>query len=91
MINDRIGDVPVVLIGDANTRTVRAYASDGLSFKLDGGRLVADGQEWQAGETTLTSDGGTSLRRLSGHVAYWFAWSGYKPTAALADPPTATP
>ena len=91
VINDKIGDLSVVLIGDAKTRTVRAYASDGLTFERDGGRLRADGRDWEETETALTDGSGASLRRLSGHVAYWFAWSGYKPKAALADPPTATP
>ena len=87
VINDKVGDISVVLIGDAATRTVRAYASEGRTFDAKDGRLVADGRNWTETETALTDGAGTSLRRLSGHIAYWFAWSGYKPKAAFADMP----
>ena len=39
VINDRLGDIPVVLIGDAATRTVRAYRAGGRTFA--GGRRRA--------------------------------------------------
>ncbi len=85
VINDRIGDLPVVLIGDAATRTVRAYASEGLQFTAKDGKLISGVQTWTETETALTNASGKSLRRLSGHIAYWFAWSGYKPNAELAS------
>ena len=85
MINDRLGDLPVVLIGDAATRTVRAYASEGKQFASKNGKLVSGGQSWTETETALTGPDGKTLRRLGGHIAYWFAWSGYKPKAELAS------
>jgi hypothetical protein len=85
VINDRIGDLPVVLIGDAATRTVRAYASEGKQFASKNGKLVSGGQSWTETETALTSPDSKTLRRLGGHIAYWFAWSGYKPKAELAS------
>ena len=29
----------------------------------------------------LTGPDGKALKRLPGHIAYWFAWQGYKPQA----------
>jgi Protein of unknown function (DUF3179) len=79
VINDKAGVVELTLIGDAATRTVRAYRSEGLAFRkgpqADG---VLLGQEtWKVTEEALVSPSGRSLPRLPGHIAYWFAWSGY--------------
>ncbi len=80
VINDRIGVIPVVLIGNAKTESVRAYRSDGLQFQFSkNGSLIADHQEWQITEDELIGPNKQSLSRLPGHVAYWFAWSSYFP------------
>ena len=79
VIAEKAGAINVVLIGDAATRTVRAYKSDGRAF-TKGATLdtpVSEGVAWQVGETALEGPGGQSFPRLPGHVAYWFAWSGY--------------
>lgn len=72
VINDRVGDLNVVLIGDAATRTVRAYARGDM--KLTAEDLHA---RWQIGEDALTGPNGDVLPRIAGHVAYWFAWDRY--------------
>jgi hypothetical protein len=79
VINDRAGVHDLVLIGDATTRTVRAYRSEGLTFeKGPTTDQVKLGEEvWRVTEEALVGPGGRSLSRLPGHVAYWFAWSGY--------------
>ncbi len=53
VINDKAGDVPVVLIGDTATRTVRAYASEGRQFTAAEGNpgiVQADGTDWRITE-----------------------------------------
>ena len=80
VINDRVGLSDVVLVGDAETRTVRAYQRDGIAFAgagEDRDRLVGDGATWTVTEQALLSDDGRTLPRQAGHVAYWFAWAGY--------------
>jgi hypothetical protein len=79
VINDQAGVLDIVLIGDAATRTVRAYRSEGLIFeKGPTADQVKRGQEiWRVTEEALVGPDGRSLSRLPGHVAYWFAWSGY--------------
>jgi hypothetical protein len=83
VINDAVGDVAVVVIGDADTRSARAYERDGLEFALREGALVSsDGVVWTAREEALIAADGRSLARVAGHVAYWFAWDGYLGDAA---------
>jgi hypothetical protein len=78
VINDSVAGFDVVLLGDADSRTVRAYAREGLTFRAAGGQILSeDGAAWTVGEEALTSADGRSLARQAGHVAYWFAWDGY--------------
>ncbi len=79
VINDRAGVLDLVLVGNAATRTIRAYRSDGLVFKTgeSESELVADGKTWRVTEDALVANDGRTLGRLPGHIAYWFAWSGY--------------
>ena len=75
-----MGAKPVVLIGDAETRTVRAYYRGDHSFdEVDqAGKLTASsGGIWMAEEAFLVGPDGTRLPRAPGHIAYWFAWDGY--------------
>jgi hypothetical protein len=84
VINDSVGDLDVVLIGDAATRTVRAYDAGGRDFVAAEGGLdgvVADGETWEVGEDALVRADGQRLARLPGHIAFWFAQSGFKPDA----------
>lgn len=66
-------------VGDAGTRTVRAYQSRGHEFATGSSptALVADGQSWRIEEGALVSTDGARLPRLAGHIAYWFAWQGF--------------
>lgn len=75
IVNDKVGSVDVVLIGEKGTRTVRAYERQGLEFNEN--LQSSDGKAWQLTEDSLTSADGRKLKRLPGHVSYWFAWAGY--------------
>lgn len=78
VINDGMLDTNLVLIGEAATRTVRAYERGNRLFRFEDGNLLSDdGQIWQISEDGLTSQSGMRLARVAGHVAYWFAWNGY--------------
>ena len=80
VINDRIGRRDIVLIGDAATRSVRAYDRGDRAFEAgigDGALRGPDGGLWRIEESALVGPDGTRLDRLPGHVAYWFAWDGY--------------
>ena len=79
VINDAVGLRQVVLIGDAETRTVRAYDRGGRMFEAtaEGNRLRGPGGLWEVAEEMLVGPDGTRLSRVPGHVAYWFAWDGY--------------
>ena len=88
VINDRLGDLAVVLIGDAATRTVRAYRAGGRTFEAAAGgpgQLVAGAETWRVEEEALVGEDGERLARLPGHIAYWFAWSGFRADAPLFE------
>ena len=79
VINDTAGDQKIVLIGDKSSRTVRAFVSQGIEFSGDGisGKVTGDGKEWTVSEDALIADDGSRLRRLAGHIGFWFAWQNY--------------
>ncbi len=80
VINDRVGDLNIVLIGDAESQTVRAYRRGERRFHAlaDGSRGLSDGaQTWTLSEQFLTAADGERLPRLPGRLSYWFAWDNY--------------
>ncbi|MDJ0825752.1 MAG: DUF3179 domain-containing protein [Rhodobacter sp.] len=84
VINDAVGATPLVLIGAAETRSVRAYAREaGETFETGADGLVTpDGTDWTVTEAALVAADGRRRDRVAGHVAYWFAWDGYLGEAA---------
>jgi len=79
VINDAVGLETVVLVGDAGTRTVRAYRRGDREFAkgTTPGTLATGGVDWAVTEDALAAPDGARLARLPGHVSYWFAWGGY--------------
>ncbi len=79
VINDAIGGRNLVLIGDPETRTVRAYRRQNYVFERSGrtNHLAGPGGDWAISEAFLTSPDGEKLPRVPGHISYWFAWDGY--------------
>ncbi len=79
VINDTAGVIFLTLVGNVKTRTVRAYRTDGESFEKaeSEDELKLDGKIWKITEDDLVGPRGEKLNRLPGHIAYWFAWSGY--------------
>ncbi|WP_298914239.1 DUF3179 domain-containing protein [uncultured Roseobacter sp.] len=83
LINDGINSTNLVLIGTAESRSVRAYERGNHTFELSSGGLkAADGSEWIITEDALVGPDGTRLPRVAGHIAYWFAWDNYLSDAA---------
>ncbi len=79
VINDAVGSRNIVLIGDAQTRTVRAFDREDHQFaKTDDPDLLSGpGGNWQLSETALVGPAGEKFARVPGHISYWFAWDGY--------------
>ena len=83
IINDAIANTPLVLVGHAPERSVRAYERGSHSFRAKDGALIdAKGQKWTLSEDALTGPNGQSLPRVAGHISYWFAWDNYLGDAA---------
>ncbi len=91
VVHDRVGGTPVVLVGQAATRTVRAYERGDLRFRLGSvpDTLIAEGsgEVWRVDEDALVSaPGGRRLERLAGHLAYWFGWFAFHPDTPVYEP-----
>lgn len=84
VVNDRLGELELVLVGDPESGAVRAYRRDGRTFAPGrGGRELRDsaGQTWRIGEEALLPEaaGSPRLDRVPGHLALWSAWYGFFP------------
>ena len=79
VINDRAGVLDLVLTGNAATRSVRAYRSEGHTFMAGASAdTLKDGEaSWRVTDDALVGPKGETLARLPGHIAYAFAWTGY--------------
>lgn len=101
VLHDRVGDLDLVLVGEAATETVRAYETGGRRFTPapdDEGVLVDEsGARWRITEAALApaveaagadpaAPPPPPLPRLPGHIAYWFAWASYIEDRPLRAP-----
>ncbi|HKI02357.1 MAG TPA: DUF3179 domain-containing protein [Thermoanaerobaculia bacterium] len=90
VINDRLGDEPLVVVADAESGAVRVYRRGGRTFSAGDkpGELVdGEGRRWSAGEDSLTPQAADPeappLARLPGHQAFWFGWYSFFPRSEL--------
>lgn len=94
VINDRLGGAEIVLIGDADSQTVRAYRREGHEFTATGSPRVLNGTNasiWRVAEEALLGPDGARLARVPGLTAYWFAWSDRQGGAAELYAPDSVP
>lgn len=79
IINDQVGGRAIVLIGDVESRTVRAYNRGTRTFAAtpDAETLSEGAADWRIEEDALIGPAGERLARVAGHLSYWFAWDGY--------------
>ncbi len=84
VINDAIGGRALMLMGDPDKRSVRAYERGSRQFRAttDGGLLDETGNKWRVTEEALIGPDGAELPRVAGHISYWFAWDNYLGDAA---------
>ena len=79
VVNDAVGGVNVVLVGEALGEMVRAYRREAHEFAAGNGpnELTAAGGTWKITEDALLGPDGATLPRVPGHNAFWFAWQNY--------------
>ncbi len=89
VVNDRLGENPLVIVGDSQSGAVRAYRSGGRTF-APGSRpdelVDGTGVRWTAGEDSLSPSGPEAfapLERIPGHQAFWFGWFSFFPESEL--------
>ncbi|MGH9368330.1 MAG: DUF3179 domain-containing protein [Thermoanaerobaculia bacterium] len=91
VVNDRVGALPVVLVAEPESQSVRAYlrGSRELAEGPAASQLVdpADGAVFRVEEERLapSAAGASPLPRYAGHRAYWFGWYAFFPDTALYE------
>jgi hypothetical protein len=91
VVNDAVGSLPVVLVADPASRSVRAFGR-GPRVLAEGpgpGELVepATGDIYRIAEAALRPRRADAepLRRVPGHQAYWFGWYAFHPETSLYE------
>lgn len=88
VVNDAVGDLAVVLVGERESGAVRSYRRGELTFRAGpaaGELLDGAGRAWRVTEGALVpgeaaaAAGLAPLPREPGHVAFWFGWYGFYP------------
>lgn len=98
VVNDRVGDLEVVLVGDPESGAVRAWRRNGQRFSPGAnGQELRDetGRIWQITEGALIAQSAgeeapQKLERLPGHVSFWFGWFGFFPETEVYGGPATT-
>ena len=76
MLRDTVGEINVVLVANAEVKSVRAYRCE--TDTVD--------SKWEVSEDFLTSPDGTQkCARLPGNLAYWFGWYAQFPHTDLYE------
>lgn len=92
VVNDIIGNRPIVIIADPDSFTATAYdrTLDGveLTFEIDSAGAITDAgtsSTWDAGTGTAVTGElvGKQLTRLTVHHSFWFGWEAYWPDTEL--------
>lgn len=88
VVNDRLGEVPLLVLGDPESGAVRAYRREERTFAASSSPLeLVDeaGRRWTVGEEALipSGEGAAPLPRVPGHLAYWFGWHAFFPQSEL--------
>jgi hypothetical protein len=95
--NDTIEDTDIVLVTrptperdffEPGGAVVRAYRSDGMTFEAsgeDGVIFDSDGNAWTVTENALIGPDGEELRRMGGHLAFWFGWFSFFPDTVVYE------
>ncbi len=90
VVNDLVGEVPIVLVADPESGSVRAYYRGSHEFAEGPAGLLAEpstGASWRIGEDALAreSSPATALPRFPGHRSYWFGWYAFFPETSLYE------
>jgi hypothetical protein len=81
VINDRVGDRPIVLAMAADGRGFAAFERRGGDFTLEGDVLVADGRRYDFVGRDL-ADPARKLPAVPAHQEFWHSWRTFHPDTA---------
>ena len=80
VLNDAIGELPIVVLTDSGGGAQAFPRGDNTFTRAADGALQDEqGRSWSVTPSGLTGPEGQDLPRLSGHVAFWFAYASFRP------------
>jgi hypothetical protein len=93
LINDKVGDLPVLVLWDQTLKTVKAFERqiDGkeITFSLSGETIVDEsGSKWNSsGRSTAGSNNGFKLKVIPLENTFWFSWASSHPKTEVYQLP----
>lgn len=87
VINDVVGGDAIVVVGESESGAIRAYSRGERRFVAgsEAGTVLDErGRTWRVSEERLVphdgeDEDGTELKRIGGHVSFWFGWFAFHP------------
>lgn len=87
VVNDEVGGIPIVVVGDPVSESVRAFRRGGREFSTGNpGELIdQQGVTWAVTEDTLVPDDASldPLPRQTAQDVFWFGWTSFFPNTEL--------
>jgi hypothetical protein len=80
IINDKVGDVPIVLVlsNDTTSFSVFQRPSDNETFSIRNDTLIAAGASYDFSGRNLTGDS-SKLKRINAYQEFWHSWRTFHP------------
>jgi len=97
IVNDEVGGVPVLVLGDQQDGGVKLFVRevDGerVRFTIEDGQIVDEAENrWRFDGTAVEGPHqGRQLERLNSHGVFWFAWSEFHPETDVYQNATGQP
>lgn len=95
VVDDRVGELAVVLVADPGSGAVRAYlrGERRLAAGPDSGVVDEAGRVYRVEEEALrpADPAAAPLPRLAGHLSFWFGWYAFFPHTGVYRPGTDLP
>ena len=88
VLNDSVGNEPVVVLSDVERLSVRVYIRADHQFVRREDSVIVDmeGRVWSVREEHLEErTTGLRLPRLGGHLAFWFGWYAFFPETTVYE------
>jgi len=85
VINDRVGNRPLVLVLARDGQSFTAFERPGGNFTILGDRITADGQTYDFGGQDVVEPS-NRLKQIQAHQEFWHSWRTFHPDTLRYQP-----